>query len=88
MNFDGKKSGFHKNLQTNNRKMPIRLQIKNNDVQKFGLEEACYTAAKFNVNKNWENNIITSLGDYAIIWNFNDIKKGKIGNYKIKKLMI
>ena len=86
MSYDGKKNGFHKNLRTNNRKVPIRLQLKNSDVNKFGLVEACYTAAKFNVNKNGENNIITSLGDYVIVWNFNDIKKGKIANYKIKKV--
>ena len=38
------------------------------------------------MNKNGENNIITSLGEYIIIWNYNDIRKGKIANYKIKKV--
>ena len=68
------------------RKTPLRLQIKTTDIAKYGLNEANYTAAKFNMNKNGENNIITSLGEYVIIWNYNDIRKGKIVNYKIKKV--
>jgi hypothetical protein len=26
------------------------------------------------------------LGEYIIVWNYNDIRKGKITNYKIKKV--
>ena len=86
MNKDGKKSGFYNNIKNNNRATPIRLQIKNNDIIEYGLANANYTAGKFNMNKNGENNIITSLGEYIIIWNFNDIKKGKFLNYKIKRV--
>ena len=86
MNQDGNKNGFYKSLKINDRKEPIQLQLNKNDVSKYGLNDSYYTSAKFNLNKNWENNIITSLGDYIIIWNFNDIKKGKINNYKIKKI--
>ena len=80
------KSAFLKTIKTDERKTPLRLQIKTTDVAKYGLVDANYTAAKFNVNKNGENNIITSLGEYIIIWNYNDIRKGKITNYKIKKV--
>ena len=86
MNQDGKKNGFYKSLKINERKDPIKLQINKNDASKYGLNDSYYTSAKFNLNKNWENNIITSLGDFIIIWNYNDIKKGKITNYKIKKI--
>ena len=83
---EGDKNAFIKTIKTIERKTPLRLQIKTTDVARYGLAEANYTAAKFNVNKNGENNIITSLGEYIIIWNYNDIRKGKIANYKIKKV--
>ena len=82
----GEKNAFLKTIKTLDRKTPLRLQIKTTDVAKYGLNDANYTAAKFNVNKNGENNIITSLGEYIIIWNYNDIRRGKIANYKIKKV--
>ena len=83
---EGDKNAFIKTIVTEQRKTPLRLQIKTTDIMKYGLEEANYTGAKFNNNKNGENNIITSLGEYIIIWNYNDIRKGKISNYKIKKV--
>ena len=82
----GEKNAFLKTVKTIERKTPLRLQIKTTDVARYGLNNANYTAAKFNVNKSGENNIITSLGEYIIIWNYNDIRKGKITNYKIKKV--
>ena len=85
-NKDGEKNAFLKMIKTDERKTPVRLQIKTTDVAKYGLAEANYTKAKFNVNKNGENNIVTSLGEYIIVWNYNDIRKGKISNYKIKKV--
>ena len=80
------KNSFLKTIKTLERKTPLRLQIKTTDIAKYGLNSANYTAAKFNKNKNGENNIITSLGEYIIIWNYNDIRKGKISSYKIKKV--
>ena len=85
-NKDGDNNAFLKMIKTDERKTPVRLQIKTTDVAKYGLAEANYTKAKFNVNKNGENNIVTSLGEYIIVWNYNDIRKGKISNYKIKKV--
>jgi len=85
-NNEGEKNSFLKTVKTIERKTPLRLQIKTTDVAKYGLSDANYTNAKFNINRNGENNIITSLGEYIIIWNYNDIRKGKITNYKIKKV--
>ena len=85
-NNEGEKNSFLKTVKTIDRKTPLRLQIKTTDVAKYGLSDANYTNAKFNINRNGENNIITSLGEYIIIWNYNDIRKGKITNYKIKKV--
>ena len=80
------KNAFLRTIKTIDRKTPIRLQVSTKDLSKYGLTEANYTKAKFNMNKNGENNIITSLGEYVIIWNYNDIRKGKFMNYKIKKV--
>ena len=80
------KNSFLKTIKALERKTPLRLQIKTTDIAKYGLNSANYTAAKFNKNKNGENNIITSLGEYIIIWNYNDLRKGKISSYKIKKV--
>ena len=85
-NNNEKTNIFTKTVKAIERKTPLRLQIKTTDIAKYGLNDANYTAAKFNMNKNGENNIITSLGEYIIIWNYNDIRKGKITNYKIKKV--
>ena len=66
---------------------PKTLKIKPIDLNKYGLDKFSFTPAKFNVNKNdGETNIITSLGDYIIIWNFTKIKKGILDDYKIRKV--
>jgi len=83
---DNDKNAFLTMITTDQRKTPLRLKIKTTDLAKYGLTDANYTKAKFNLNKNGENNIITSLGEYIIIWNYNDIRKGKVLNYKIKKV--
>ena len=82
----GEKNAFLKTILTSQRKTPLKLQIETTVIAKYGLNDANFTSAKFNVNKKGENNIITSLGEYIIIWNFCDIKKGKINNYKIEKV--
>ena len=79
-------NSFLKTIKTIERKTPLRLQIKTNDIAKYELNNANYTPAKFNMNENGKNNIITSLGEYIIIWNYNDLRKGKITSYKIKKV--
>ncbi len=82
----GEKNGF--NVQMGKEKPhPKTLKIKPIDLNKYGLDKFNFTAAKFNVNKNdGETNIITSLGDYIIIWNFTKIKKGILDDYKIRKV--
>lgn len=80
------KSAFLKTVKTVERKTPIILQIKTTDIAKYKLADSNYTSAKFNTNKNGENNILSSLGEYVVIWNYNDIRKGKLQSYKIKKV--
>ena len=57
------------------------------DIVKYGLEDDCYTPAKFNVSKlNNETRITSSLGQYIIMWNFDDVKKGIVDAYKIRNV--
>ncbi len=82
----GDKTGF--DVQMGKEKPhPKSLKIKPIDISKYGLERLAFTPARFNVNKlTGETNIITSMGDYIIDWNFNKIKKGILDDYKIKKV--
>ena len=80
----GEDSAFKKTLKLDERRKPITLQLKAKDIAKYELQDACFTNARFDPNESGLNNIITSLGEYVIIWNYNDIRKGKF-NYKIKK---
>ena len=71
----------------NKNRPPMKtLKLKVLDITRYGLENQRYTVAKFNVSKKGETNIITSLGEYVIIWNFAKIKKGILDDYKIQKV--
>jgi len=85
-NCKGEKNGF--NTQMGKEKPnPRTLKIKPIDLNKYGLDKFSFTPAKFNVNKiDGETNIIASLGDYIIIWNFTKVKKGILDDYKIRKV--
>jgi hypothetical protein len=82
----GDKLGFDVQMGKEKPK-PIILKIKANDIAKFKLDNLVFAPARFNLNRdNGETNIITSLGEYVINWNFNKIKKGILDDYKIKKV--
>jgi hypothetical protein len=66
---------------------PKILKINGNDIVKYGLSQINFTPARFNIDKaNGETNIITSIGEYIINWNFTKVLKGIINDYKIKKV--
>jgi hypothetical protein len=68
-------------------KPPLRiLKIRPIDITKYNLEKLSFTAARFDLSKDGgETNIVTSMGDYVIDWNFTKVKKGILDDYKIKK---
>ena len=69
------------------RRKPKTLKLSPVDIVKYGLQDDCYTPAKFNVSKlNNETRITSSLGQYIIVWNFDDIKKGIVDAYKIRNV--
>lgn len=82
----GDKNGFTAQMGKE-KPHPKTLKIKPIDINKYHLEKLSFTPARFNVNKvDGETNIISSMGDYVIIWNFSKIKKGILDDYKIKKV--
>ena len=82
---NGEESAFKKTIKQDERRGPLTLQLKTKDIAKYELQDKAFTPARFDLNESGVNNIITSLGEYIIIWNYNDIRKGKMNNYKIKK---
>ena len=69
------------------KRKPKTLKLSPVDIVKYGLEDDCYTPARFNINKNNnENRITSSLGQYIIVWNLDDVKKGIVDAYKIRNV--
>ena len=81
---NGEDSAFLHTIKKDDRRGPLTLQLRTKDIAKYDLQDKAFTPARFDLNESGVNNIITSLGEYIIIWNYNDIRKGKM-NYKIKK---
>lgn len=67
--------------------IPYKLQLKIEDMVKFGITDLKFTAAKFDTGENIEESwIITSTGPFIITWNFAKIKRnGRIDDYQIKR---
>ena len=66
------------------KKKPKTLKLTPFDLIKYGLQNDCYTPAKFNLSKSdKETHITSSLGNYIIVWNFEDVKKGIVDSYKL-----
>ena len=65
------------------RKKEQRFRV---NIPKYKIDKDKFTPATFNISKDGETNIITSLGEYVVIWNFTKIKKGILDDYKIQKV--
>lgn len=79
-------NGFLKSI-TKKRRNPRKLTLKPEDIARYNIRELKFTPAYFNVGENMEeNSIITSTGQYLIVWNFNSVKKHRYFDYKIKPL--
>lgn len=66
---------------------PKTLKVSIRDIAKYHLENECFTPARFNINTNdGETSIISSLGEYIVVWNLAKVCKGVNGEYRIKKV--
>ena len=82
---NGEDNAFKHTIKLDDRRGPVTLRLNTKDIAKYDLQDKAFTPARFDLNESGVNNIITSMGEYIIIWNYNDIRKGKMNNYKIKK---
>ena len=63
---------------------PLILKLSSNELIKYNIENELFTPAKFNNNTNCkEMMIISSLGQYAILWNFTQVQNGQTDLYRI-----
>lgn len=78
------KGGFEKSMGKN-KPIPRKLTIKNEDIIKHGMGVIRFTTAHFNTGPSMERSIVTSTGSFIVIWNFRQIKLGRLDSYRIKK---
>ena len=75
---------FTLNLFQNKRKEIIILRISHNNLSKYNIINESFPKAKFIINENSNDTIIVSrLGIYSIIWNFEEVLKGDTNCYQI-----
>lgn len=83
---DGKDvDGFNQSITKNCKS--LKLQVSPLDIDRYNLYNFGFNPARFNVGSTLgDTNIVTSIGDYIVIWNFAKVKKGIKKDYKIKKM--
>ena len=69
LNKKGEENAFKRTVKLEERREPLTLRISAKDIAKYDLEDKVFTPARFNLNESGVNNIITSLGEYVIVWN-------------------
>ncbi|KAE8213621.1 hypothetical protein CF327_g2864 [Tilletia walkeri] len=81
------KLGFDRSFPADAKPVPRRLQLRPQNVALMD-QEISFTPARFNTNSENSNetSIVTSTGPYVISWDFNQVKRGILGEYKIRKL--
>lgn len=78
------KGGFEKSMGKN-KPIPRKLTIKNEDIVKHRMGEVNFTTAHFNAGSSIERSIVTSTGPFIVVWNFRQVKTGRLDSYKIKR---
>ena len=64
----------------------IYLKISDKDKYLYSLKMQSFNNARFNVSGNEEESlIVTSIGNYIVVWDFKSIKNGIYDKYHIKK---
>ncbi|KDQ64569.1 hypothetical protein JAAARDRAFT_28213 [Jaapia argillacea MUCL 33604] len=77
--------GFDRSFPASAKPIPKRLQLRSEHVVYMG-NEVSFTPARFNAGEGQEESaIVTSTGQYVIMWDFKKVKKGQLDKYEIKK---
>jgi len=78
------KTGFEKRMGAE-KPAPRTLRLSNNDVVRFNLRGKSFTRATFDNGKtNHDKYVVTSIGSFIVSWKLSHIKRGELGNYRIK----
>lgn len=63
---------------------PLILKLSINDLNRYNIDKELFTPAKFNnITNSKEMMIISSLGQYIILWNFIQVQNGQTDLYRI-----
>ncbi|KAE8263010.1 hypothetical protein A4X09_0g7338 [Tilletia walkeri] len=81
------KLGYDRSFSADAKPVPRRLQLRPQTVAVMD-QEISFTPARFNTNSENSNetSVVTSTGPYVISWDFNQVKRGILGEFKIRKL--
>jgi len=83
------KTGFQKRMLKDEKPVPLKLQLRPEDIAKHGITNIDFATARFNLGDNEEEMISTSTGPFLIVWSFAAIKKSGAKarfRYRINKL--
>ncbi len=76
--------GFDRSFPADSKPIPRRLQLKPHHVA-YMDEEVSFTPARFDVGEDNETSIVTSSGPFVVNWSFEAVKRGKLGEYQIRR---
>lgn len=76
--------GFNKSFPADSKPIPKTLKLSPAHVAYMGAPVS-FTPARFNTGMDQETSIVTSTGPYVVSWSFNDVKKGKLNSYVLKR---
>ncbi|KAI9292857.1 VID27-domain-containing protein [Neoconidiobolus thromboides FSU 785] len=80
-----KRTGFQKSFPKDEKPALKRLQLKPEHVAQIS-QDINFTPAKFNAGQDiLEKYIVTSTGNYVVLWNFRQVKIGKTFAYSLKQ---
>lgn len=81
------KTGFQNVMGPDEKPAPKKLTLKLAHRHVHGIEEVKFSPARFNTGENIDEKwIVSSTGNFIITWNFNSIKRGRLHDYKLKRV--
>ncbi|EPQ28398.1 uncharacterized protein PFL1_04225 [Pseudozyma flocculosa PF-1] len=77
-------SGFERSFPADSKPIPKRLTLKPSHVA-YMASEVSFTPARFNTGSGTETSIVTSTGNYVVSWSFEQVKRGNLSAYVLKR---
>eukprot|EP00474_Spongospora_subterranea_P008741 CRZ09199.1 hypothetical protein [Spongospora subterranea] len=65
--------------------VPIKLQLKPQDMVKYRIREVCFRKANFDMGEGKKEQwIVSATGNLLITWNMKNVLRGRINDYTVK----